>query len=110
MFKNETVFVLGAGASWHYGYPTGEGLVDDVIAMAGRVSAHCADREKLNYFSDSLPKIVRLGRRQGGPQHTLRHGVRLSANARRSLIALERYAPRDRFLSGTEQDLRDIGT
>jgi len=30
MFKKPTVFVLGAGASWHYGYPTGEELVREV--------------------------------------------------------------------------------
>jgi hypothetical protein len=27
MFEKPTVFILGAGASWHYGYPTGEELV-----------------------------------------------------------------------------------
>jgi len=31
MFKKPTVFILGAGASWHYGYPTGEGLVREVL-------------------------------------------------------------------------------
>jgi hypothetical protein len=31
MFKNSTVFILGAGASWHYGYPTGEDLLKKVI-------------------------------------------------------------------------------
>jgi len=30
MFKNPTVFILGAGASWHYGFPTGEDLVRKV--------------------------------------------------------------------------------
>ena len=39
MFTNKTVFVLGAGASWHYGCPTGEGLTDSVISMATRLSA-----------------------------------------------------------------------
>ena len=36
MFKesNSTVFILGAGASWHYGYPTGEELVKKVIRKA----------------------------------------------------------------------------
>jgi len=34
MFTSETVFVLGAGASWHYGYPTGEGLVKKVVQKA----------------------------------------------------------------------------
>jgi hypothetical protein len=35
---NQTVFILGAGASWHYGYPTGETLVKRVIEKA-RVAA-----------------------------------------------------------------------
>jgi hypothetical protein len=34
MFKAKTVVVLGAGASWHYGYPTGEELVKLVINKA----------------------------------------------------------------------------
>jgi hypothetical protein len=31
MFDNPTVFILGAGASCHYGYPTGEDLVKSVV-------------------------------------------------------------------------------
>jgi hypothetical protein len=31
MFKAKTVFILGAGASCHYGFPTGEELVKRVI-------------------------------------------------------------------------------
>src|SRR5260370_18669784 len=34
MFDNKTTFLTGAGASWHYGYPTGEELVKRVIAQA----------------------------------------------------------------------------
>jgi hypothetical protein len=34
MFKKKTVFILGAGASWHYGYPTGEELVRMVRTKA----------------------------------------------------------------------------
>jgi hypothetical protein len=34
MFSVPTVFILGAGASWHYGYPTGEMLVKKVIEKA----------------------------------------------------------------------------
>ena len=34
MFKKKTVFILGAGASWHYGYPTGEELVQRVAQKA----------------------------------------------------------------------------
>ncbi|MDD3020891.1 MAG: hypothetical protein PHX61_07945 [Alphaproteobacteria bacterium] len=34
MFTEDTVFILGAGASWHYGYPTGEDLVKKIIEKA----------------------------------------------------------------------------
>jgi hypothetical protein len=45
MFKNSTVFILGAGASWHYGYPTGETLIKKVIEKA-EIAA--------SYFASSL--------------------------------------------------------
>ncbi len=34
MFIDPTVFILGAGASWHYGYPTGEELVKKIVQKA----------------------------------------------------------------------------
>ncbi len=40
MFNNPTVFILGAGASWHYGYPTGEDLVKNVIQKAHAAGAY----------------------------------------------------------------------
>lgn len=42
MFKdtNSTVFILGAGASWHYGYPTGEELVKKVIQKASIAASY----------------------------------------------------------------------
>src|SRR5579872_7346364 len=49
MFRSNTVFVLGAGASWHYGYPTGEQLVQNVSTMADRFSQYCAIRAKGAY-------------------------------------------------------------
>jgi hypothetical protein len=39
---NKTVFILGAGASWHFGYPTGEELVKKVIAKARLAANHFA--------------------------------------------------------------------
>jgi hypothetical protein len=46
MIREETVFILGAGASWHYGYPTGEGLIENVIKIAIRFRDHCSWRLK----------------------------------------------------------------
>ena len=57
MFKNPTVFILGAGASWHYGYPTGEELVKKVIQKAGiarnyfKVSADCTNVQRPDYIA-----------------------------------------------------------
>jgi hypothetical protein len=34
MFQKRTVIITGAGASWHYGYPTGEALVQKVVEKA----------------------------------------------------------------------------
>ncbi len=41
MFRTPTVYILGAGASWHYGYPTGEDLVHRVVSLAKRVNEYC---------------------------------------------------------------------
>jgi hypothetical protein len=40
VFKNKTVFILGAGASWDYGYPTGEELVKRIIGKATCVAQY----------------------------------------------------------------------
>jgi hypothetical protein len=58
VFENNTVFVLGAGASWHYGYPTGEGLVESVISMAMRLSRYCTSRLDSGQVIQILPNYV----------------------------------------------------
>jgi hypothetical protein len=58
MFTNSTVFVLGAGASWHYGHPTGEDLVGRVISMAGRLSGYCEQRLQSGQTVQIIPKYV----------------------------------------------------
>ena len=44
MFEKRTVFVIGAGASWHYGYPTGEQLVREVQHCTERLRTYCKQR------------------------------------------------------------------
>ena len=39
-YPRKTAFILGAGASWHYGYPTGDKLVKKVIEKARLASKH----------------------------------------------------------------------
>lgn len=58
MFTRETVFVLGAGASWHYGYPTGEGLVESVISMTERLSKYCEARLQSGQVVQVIPNYV----------------------------------------------------
>ena len=60
MFKesNSTVFILGAGASWHYGYPTGETLVEKIIqkaSIAARFFEHSlrvANSQRPDYLTE----------------------------------------------------------
>ncbi len=40
MFLNDTVFILGAGASWHYGYPTGEMLVRKAVLRSRTIAEY----------------------------------------------------------------------
>jgi hypothetical protein len=59
MFKAKTVIILGAGASWHYSYPTGEELVKQVIRKATTASEYFTSY--LNNSSAPLanrPRIV----------------------------------------------------
>ena len=53
--EKETVFILGAGASWHYGYPTGERLVEKVIEKAELAMAYFVGSE----LEFDLPNYVR---------------------------------------------------
>lgn len=55
MFLNPTTFILGAGASWHYGYPTGEGLVEEVAQKAQIAGQYF--REHMQQIS-FVPEIV----------------------------------------------------
>jgi hypothetical protein len=57
MFSNKTVFILGAGASWHYGYPTGEQLVKEVIRRAGLLEDFCR-RSAINPINVHRPKFL----------------------------------------------------
>jgi hypothetical protein len=64
MFSQPTVFILGAGASWHYGYPTGETLVKKVIEKAEIAAAFfkwSAENGNVNY-----PKVF-LETTEDGP-------------------------------------------
>ncbi len=57
MFKEETVFILGAGASWHYGYPTGEDLVKMVIEKAENLEGLIDRKKDILGCQSCWPKI-----------------------------------------------------
>lgn len=59
MIRRKTVFVLGAGASYPYGFPTGESLVDEIIAsVSADQTPHaflyngCVDRDVQRFARD----------------------------------------------------------
>jgi len=57
MYQEDTVFILGAGASRHYGYPTGEELIQLVKEKAKEIINICL-HENNNYFIQYPPKYL----------------------------------------------------
>jgi len=58
MFDRKTVFIIGAGASWHYGYPTGEELVTRVIEKAKTAEEKFRQMREERFRSDVTPAFV----------------------------------------------------
>lgn len=59
MINRRTVFVLGAGASFPYGFPTGEGLVNEIISLASNERTNdaflyngCVDKDVKRFARD----------------------------------------------------------
>lgn len=64
MFREKTVFILGAGASWHYSCPTGEELVQLVSHKAGEFRKFLLDSARIAHvpqiIADRFPKLHSL--------------------------------------------------
>lgn len=58
MFDQKTVFILGAGASWHYGYPTGEDLVEMVIEKAKKIITILEQENLIFYYNYFTPLFL----------------------------------------------------
>jgi hypothetical protein len=58
VFKNPTVFILGAGASWHYGYPTGEDLVKMVIQRADAAADYFSDLNSTTISAEQFSTLL----------------------------------------------------
>jgi hypothetical protein len=111
MFDRETVFVLGAGASWHYGYPTGEGLVEAIVTMARRFSQYCDNRLKSGQVTQHIPEY--LTRRTDASKGVNGHIAGWTAVRDECLLFIDRLESVrplliDYFLAWNE-DLRPIG-
>jgi hypothetical protein len=108
MFKEPTVFILGAGASWHYGYPTGEDLVKKVIKKAD-LAADFFDhsfRAQNNLAPAYLKDLM-----QSGNQSTVRGAWKKALGEVKKLkLGLEQVNPLviDYYL-GQNPELKDIG-
>src|SRR5262249_28899766 len=63
MFTEPTVFILGAGASWHYGYPTGEELVKKATEKAEALSTYL--KNSLHTLNLEWPKFVEPAKTRG---------------------------------------------
>jgi hypothetical protein len=55
---DKTVFILGAGSSCDYGYPTGEELIKKITEIASRLSTYCDNRLKSGKVVQIVPKYV----------------------------------------------------
>lgn len=58
MIVKDTVFILGAGASWHYGYPTGEALIRQMVDFITHFSGYCEKRIEWNDFRELVPEFI----------------------------------------------------
>jgi hypothetical protein len=107
MFTEPTVFVLGAGASWHYGYPTGEDLTPKVIEKAENLAKFFT-----RGWDESSPHIPAYARRNYQPSEPPKAEMWTEAAREASALAarLKIVNPPviDYFLADNP-DLHDIG-
>jgi hypothetical protein len=108
VFKRKTVFILGAGASWHYGFPTGDALVKKIAQACSQLSNYCAFCLSQNLV-DVYPKIVHLTPldHDEDRQRPWRDAQAAFVGFNRRLGSIDPLLI-DYFL-GQNDDLRDIG-
>jgi len=100
------VFLLGAGASWHYGYPTGEELVKKVEATAREVANFCRQSHRIAV----QPRFVKE-KTTGGSTKELENGwYAAAAECEELAVRLQRVNPLviDYFL-GLNRRLENVG-
>ena len=58
MFREPTAFILGAGASYHYNYPTGEQLVKAAIKKAQHLENFISQHTQTGFITRCWPKYI----------------------------------------------------
>lgn len=107
MFNTNTTFILGAGASWHYGYPTGEELVRRVIKKAQELETYCEQSSHLR--NPFMPKyLLRNGRGEPGQEGGLWAAAAYSARQLFGRLTQVNPTVIDYFLK-QNADLHEIG-
>jgi hypothetical protein len=63
VFTRPTAVILGAGASWHYGYPTGEELVEEMMKQAANITSYYNQNTDTGmtrgYYESARPRFCR---------------------------------------------------
>jgi hypothetical protein len=106
MFTKNTVFILGAGASWHYGYPTGEELVKKIIHKVPHVIQYFSHLAKTQYRI--LPNVLGVEEPDSASAGEIAETSHAALEQCLALKAgLEQVNPRHRLLSRLEPDTSD---
>jgi hypothetical protein len=58
MFREKTAFILGAGASYHYNYPTGEQLVKAAIKKAQHLESFISQHIQTGFIDACWPSYI----------------------------------------------------
>jgi hypothetical protein len=109
MFTSKTVFILGAGASWHYGYPTGEELVRQILRKAVILANFC--EISVNPLNVHRPNYIARNTRQPPGGSDRQEEWRLTGSECRELISrIDEVNPLvvDYFL-GQNAPLQELG-
>jgi hypothetical protein len=69
MFRKKTLLVMGAGASWHYGYPTGAELVSEVRDLARALQRYYNKRMNWGFNLGHMPRFMCGGENKGNVVH-----------------------------------------
>lgn len=110
MFDTPTAFILGAGASWHYGYPTGENLVKDIIKAATQLVSIIDDGNSRGIKFTGIHDSLYLKEKLLGGRDVNQAYEKFYADCKNLAQRLKQINPPviDYFL-GENEDLRDIG-